>query len=182
MQSIHSDMLPGRPLGDDGSVRSFLSDVSNDLNALDLAEPMLPPLSMNDSHEYMNRYDQYMNRPDPWREIWLLNLPLSHAWPDLCCVHNSIFHRHRFYVCMSSAKLSFLRLHLLSVWLVLWTHTACLLPLSICILGSYHRIEMYCTDSTTAARRTSGLALQWGSFSSSWSSLASRWCVIVHSN
>ena len=65
MQSIHSDMLPGRPLGDDGSVRSFLSDVSNDLNALDLAEPLLPPLSLNDSHQYMNRYDQYMNRPDP---------------------------------------------------------------------------------------------------------------------
>jgi hypothetical protein len=58
-------MLPGRPLGDDGSVRSFLSDVSNDLNALDLAEPLLPPLSLNDSHQYMNRYDQYMNRPDP---------------------------------------------------------------------------------------------------------------------
>lgn len=121
MQSIHSDMLPGRPLGDDGSVRSFLSDVSNDLNALDLAEPLLPPLSLNDSHQYMNRYDQYMNRPDPWREIWLLNVPLSHAWPDLCCVHNSIFHRQRFYVCMSSAKLSFLCLQSLSVWTVLWS-------------------------------------------------------------
>jgi hypothetical protein len=65
MQSVHSDMLPGRPLGDDGSVRSFLSDVSNDLNALDLAEPLLPPLSMNDSYEYLNRHDQYMSRPDP---------------------------------------------------------------------------------------------------------------------
>lgn len=65
MQSIHSDMLPSRPMGDDGSVRSFLSDVSNDLNALDLAEPLLPPLSMNDSYEYMNRRVEYTNRPDP---------------------------------------------------------------------------------------------------------------------
>lgn len=52
-------------MGDDGSVRSFLSDVSNDLNALDLAEPLLPPLSMNDSYEYMNRRVEYTNRPDP---------------------------------------------------------------------------------------------------------------------
>ena len=67
MQSIHSDMLPHRPLGDDGSVKSFLSDVSTDLNALDLAEPLLPPLSMNDSYEYMNRHSEYsyMNKPDP---------------------------------------------------------------------------------------------------------------------
>ena len=67
MQSIHSDMLPHRPLGDDGSVKSFLSDVSTELNALDLAEPLLPPLSMNDSYEYMSRHSEYsyMNKPDP---------------------------------------------------------------------------------------------------------------------
>ena len=68
-QSIHSDMNPWEanagggensslvrpPIGgDEGS----LSDVSYDMTALDLAEPLLPPLTMNDSyHEYM--------KPDP---------------------------------------------------------------------------------------------------------------------
>jgi len=63
MQSIHSDMNPWEAGGSavknqmmndgtDGSVRSFLSDVSNELNALDLAEPLLPPLDsgLNDSN------------------------------------------------------------------------------------------------------------------------------------
>jgi hypothetical protein len=67
-QSIHSDMNPWEtnagggensnlvrpPIGgDEGS----LSDVSYDMTALDLAEPLLPPLTMNDSYEYM--------KPDP---------------------------------------------------------------------------------------------------------------------
>lgn len=71
MQSIHSDTLGDSlkgslPLRDDdgGSVRSFLSDVSNDLNALDLAEPLLPPMyadhGLNDSVG-----DFLMARPDP---------------------------------------------------------------------------------------------------------------------
>jgi len=79
MQSIHSDMNPweassGRSLsrrngemimndGSDGSVRSFLSDVSTELNALDLAEPLLPPIDadggLNDS-DFMG-----VARPDP---------------------------------------------------------------------------------------------------------------------
>ena len=66
MQSVHSDMnpwegAPQRGMGDEGSVRSFLSDVSNDLHALDLADPacLLPPINLNDSHEFLN------NRPDP---------------------------------------------------------------------------------------------------------------------
>lgn len=60
MQSIHSDIGGAsltRPMGDEGSVRSFLSDVSNDLNALDLAEPLLPPMNFNDSCEFMARPD-----------------------------------------------------------------------------------------------------------------------------
>lgn len=70
MQSIHSDMNPweqrgasGHMLGDDaGSVRSFLSDVSStELNALDLAEPLLPPIlpdvGLNDSGDFMARPD-----------------------------------------------------------------------------------------------------------------------------
>ena len=73
MQSIHSDMLPSRPLGDDGSIRSLLSDGSTDMNVLDLAEPLLPPLSMNDSYEYMNNEYSYRNKPDPWRENWSLD-------------------------------------------------------------------------------------------------------------
>lgn len=62
-QSIHSDMNPWeaptgeeslvRPAGDEGS----LSDVSYDMTALDLAEPLLPPLMMNDSYDFM--------KPDP---------------------------------------------------------------------------------------------------------------------
>jgi hypothetical protein len=62
-QSINSDMNPWetapagdslvRPSGDEGS----LSDVSYDMTALDLAEPLLPPLSMYDSYEFM--------KPDP---------------------------------------------------------------------------------------------------------------------
>lgn len=61
-QSIQSDMNPWeaptgesliRPAGDEGS----LSDVSYDMTALDLAEPLLPPLTMNDSYEFM--------KPDP---------------------------------------------------------------------------------------------------------------------
>lgn len=73
MQSIHSDMNPwdhgaslrgnSQLMGDEGSVRSFLSDVSNDLNALDLAGPLLPPIltdtGLNDSGDFM------MVRPDP---------------------------------------------------------------------------------------------------------------------
>jgi len=80
MQSIHSDMNPweagasGRNLsrrnnemindGTDGSMGSLLSDVTPELNALDLAEPLLPPIdsdhNMNDSHDFMG-----MRRPDP---------------------------------------------------------------------------------------------------------------------
>ena len=62
-QSIHSDVNPWeaptgeeslvRPAGDEGS----LSDVSYDMTALDLAEPLLPPLMMNDSYDFM--------KPDP---------------------------------------------------------------------------------------------------------------------
>lgn len=59
-----NNSLRSQVMGDEGSVRSFLSDVSNDLNALDLAEPLLPPImtdsGLNDSlSEYM------MSRPDP---------------------------------------------------------------------------------------------------------------------
>lgn len=85
MQSIHSDMNPweaggsgvsGGGMGmslvrnqmndgsDNGSVRSFLSDVSTELNALDLAEPLLPPIPtdspLNDSGS-----DYMVARPDP---------------------------------------------------------------------------------------------------------------------
>jgi len=62
MQSIHSDGRNAHLLHDDaGSVRSLLSDISNDLNALDLAEPLLPPFPVDQSYdsEYMVR------RPDP---------------------------------------------------------------------------------------------------------------------
>jgi len=80
MQSIHSDMNPweagtsGRNSsrrnndmindGTDGSMGSLLSDVTPELNALDLAEPLLPPIdsdhNMNDCHDFMG-----MRRPDP---------------------------------------------------------------------------------------------------------------------
>ena len=65
MQSIHSDGRNAFLHHDDaGSVRSLLSDISNDLNALDLAEPLLPPFptdqSFSDS-EFMVRQP----RPDP---------------------------------------------------------------------------------------------------------------------
>ena len=62
MQSVHSGASLTRGMGDDGSVRSFLSDVSNDLHALDLADPgcLLPPLQLNDSHEFVTGI-----RPDP---------------------------------------------------------------------------------------------------------------------
>lgn len=77
MQSIHSDMNPWEARsssrrnnemivndGTDGSVRSFLSDVSVELNALDLAEPLLPPIDaetgLNDSNDVMG-----LTRPDP---------------------------------------------------------------------------------------------------------------------
>mmetsp|Transcript_773 Transcript_773/g.1482 ORF Transcript_773/g.1482 Transcript_773/m.1482 type:complete len:632 (-) Transcript_773:88-1983(-) len=61
MQSIHSDGRNAFLHDDSGSVRSLLSDISNDLNALDLAEPLLPPFPVDQSFdsEYMVR------RPDP---------------------------------------------------------------------------------------------------------------------
>jgi len=50
--------------GTDGSMGSLLSDVTPELNALDLAEPLLPPIdsdhNMNDCHDFMG-----MRRPDP---------------------------------------------------------------------------------------------------------------------
>jgi len=66
MQSIHSDGRNNAFLHDDsGSVRSLLSDISNDLNALDLAEPLLPPFptdqSFDDNSDFMFRQP----RPDP---------------------------------------------------------------------------------------------------------------------
>jgi len=77
MQSIHSDMNPWEGggggvnnslkslvMGDEGSVRSFLSDVSNDLNALDLAEPLLPPI-MTDSGLNDSLGEFMISRPDP---------------------------------------------------------------------------------------------------------------------
>ena len=70
MQSIHSDVMnPSQLMNDDaGSVRSFLSDVSNELNALDLAEPLLPPMihtdsGLNDSGDFAMAASG--NRPDP---------------------------------------------------------------------------------------------------------------------
>ena len=56
MQSIHSDGKNAFQDSDSASVRSLLSDISNDLNALDLAEPLLPPFH---DQPYMIR------RPDP---------------------------------------------------------------------------------------------------------------------
>jgi hypothetical protein len=65
MQSIHSDGRNAFLHDDSGSVRSLLSDISNDLNALDLAEPLLPPFvadqSFDDSSDFMVRRP----RPDP---------------------------------------------------------------------------------------------------------------------
>ena len=62
MQSIHSDGRNAFLQHDDtGSVRSLLSDISNDLNALDLAEPLLPPYQMDQSFDS----DYMARRPDP---------------------------------------------------------------------------------------------------------------------
>jgi len=74
MQSITSDMNPwayteGNSLrhihgADDGSVRSLLSDMSNDLNALDLAElPLLPPIQHTESG--LEDSARFIHRPDP---------------------------------------------------------------------------------------------------------------------
>jgi hypothetical protein len=73
MQSISSDMNPwasgeGNSLrmtgADDGSIRSLLSDMSNDLNALDLAElPLLPPI--HHSNSGLDDSAGFMQRPDP---------------------------------------------------------------------------------------------------------------------
>lgn len=77
MQSIGSDMNPYEAGGsaarsammlDDGSVRSLLSDYSNEMTALDLAEPLLPPLGLTDSADFMGggvSENQEMSRPDP---------------------------------------------------------------------------------------------------------------------
>lgn len=76
MQSIHSDMNPWESTGsgtrgggqmlygdDTGSVKSFLSDVSNELNALDLAElPLLPPIMAETLNDSGNSIPM---RPDP---------------------------------------------------------------------------------------------------------------------
>lgn len=74
MQSISSEMNPwgsqeGKSLKmrdgvDDGSVRSLLSDMSNDLHALDLAEPpLLPPINHADS--VLEDSAGFIHRPDP---------------------------------------------------------------------------------------------------------------------
>ena len=74
MQSISSEMNPwgsqeGNSLKmrdgvDDGSVRSLLSDMSNDLHALDLAEPpLLPPIHHADS--VLEDSAGFVHRPDP---------------------------------------------------------------------------------------------------------------------
>lgn len=69
MQSVHSsDMDPKLIKGEDGSVRSFFSDVSSDTNALelDLVDPLLPPLTRNDSFNMGNVRPEYnRTRPDP---------------------------------------------------------------------------------------------------------------------
>ena len=71
MQSIHSDAGNSLKLGDEASVRSMLSDMSNELSALDLAEPLLPPFQGSGSSFDFNRSDDivlgntYSNRPDP---------------------------------------------------------------------------------------------------------------------
>ena len=70
MQSINSDQNPWdaegslrtAPWGDDGSVRSLLTDISNDLNALDLAESLLPPLQTDVG---LDDSGAFMVRPDP---------------------------------------------------------------------------------------------------------------------
>mmetsp|Transcript_28485 Transcript_28485/g.46245 ORF Transcript_28485/g.46245 Transcript_28485/m.46245 type:complete len:608 (-) Transcript_28485:81-1904(-) len=61
MQSIHSDGRNAFLHDDTGSVRSLLSDISNDLNALDLAEPLLPPFQVDQSFDS----DYMARRPDP---------------------------------------------------------------------------------------------------------------------
>jgi hypothetical protein len=73
MQSITSDMNPwasgvGDSLrqihgADDGSVRSLLSDMSSDLNALDLADPLLPPIQHTESG--FEDSVGFIHRPDP---------------------------------------------------------------------------------------------------------------------
>lgn len=73
MQSISSEMNPwgagleGNSLThtrDDGSIRSLLSDMSNDLNALDLAElPLLPPIRQSESG--LEDGAVFLQRPDP---------------------------------------------------------------------------------------------------------------------
>ena len=70
MQSIHTNDARNAYLHDDsGSVRSLLSDISNDLNALDLAEPLLPPFQtdggMNDSGADFLIPQHQQPRPDP---------------------------------------------------------------------------------------------------------------------
>jgi len=64
MQSIHSDAGNSLKLGDEASVRSLLSDMSNEVNALDLAEPLLPPYQ---HFNYSNGSAGFMSlvRPDP---------------------------------------------------------------------------------------------------------------------
>jgi len=76
MQSITSDVNPWEGEGhnnsllssanqwaDDGSVRSLLTDISNDLNALDLAEPLLPPYQTDSGLDDSNGF--FEKRPDP---------------------------------------------------------------------------------------------------------------------
>lgn len=72
MQSISSDINPWASEGnslkmherDDGSIRSLLSDMSNDLNALDLAElPLLPPIHHTESG--LDDSAGFFHRPDP---------------------------------------------------------------------------------------------------------------------
>ena len=69
MQSITSDVNPWdvegslRPQAwnDDGSIRSLLTDVSSDLNALDLAEPLLPPYPTDSWRDD----SAFITKPDP---------------------------------------------------------------------------------------------------------------------
>jgi hypothetical protein len=68
MQSIHTnDARNAYALHDDsGSVRSLLSDISNDLNALDLAEPLLPPFPTESSSGFNDSdFVVHHSRPDP---------------------------------------------------------------------------------------------------------------------
>ncbi|KAL7554164.1 hypothetical protein ACHAWF_018851 [Thalassiosira exigua] len=75
MQSIHSGMNSlqgGGPAGrndsgmdDAGSVRSLLSDVSNELSALDLADPLLPPIGLDEGMNDSGVEFAMVSRPDP---------------------------------------------------------------------------------------------------------------------